>query len=289
MYFLVSLLAVAARGFAQGAASLDMALLHRFILNVTFLFGFDDPGKTSIMPGGWSIGVEWAFYFLFPLFLLFLRSLGAMIAGLAAGIVINGVTAHALLSGQTLEAAWIPYTQFPTFFVYFIAGITAAELFMRLRSRGVRPRGWLCRAVPVLALALIFLYPSHSVEEYLRGAHVAALILTAMLALIAGSLLENMTKAEVRIYSFLGEISYGTYLLFFFVYNAVQIALKHFYPGYPFALLVVTSASGTLLLSYLVYRFYEMPARRSLNTWGRRLLKEGEKNAAPLDRRANSM
>lgn len=272
LYFLVCLISVMARVFAKGAGSLDAALLHRFILNTTFLFGFNDPGKNSIMPGGWSIGIEWVFYICFPIFLLFVRKLWIMWALLVVGLIINLLTTNTLLDGgQTLEAQWIPYTQFPTFLVYFVAGITAAEMFTRLHRRGIRVSpfvgAWACRLVPLAALALIFFYPNTSVEDYLRGAHVVVLVGVAMLAMIFGAMLDRITGLEIRIYRFLGEISYSTYLLFFFVYSAMQRVIAHITPS--FATLAAASVVSTLLLAYLVYRFYEMPMRRWINHIGR--------------------
>src|SRR3972149_4937923 len=36
------------------------------LLNVSMLFGFVSPGETSMVTGGWSLGIEFVLYALFP-------------------------------------------------------------------------------------------------------------------------------------------------------------------------------------------------------------------------------
>ena len=41
--------------------------LKNILANITFIHGFYPPANNTIVPGGWSIGTEMAFYLLFPL------------------------------------------------------------------------------------------------------------------------------------------------------------------------------------------------------------------------------
>lgn len=48
--------------------------LKNIAFNITFLHGFYLPANNNIVPGGWSIGTEMAFYFIFPvLYLIYKR------------------------------------------------------------------------------------------------------------------------------------------------------------------------------------------------------------------------
>ena len=57
----------------------------------------------SVVPGGWSIGVEYTFYLIFPLFAAWVTSLSRALIGVLASIVIGIITnyaASAALSGS---------------------------------------------------------------------------------------------------------------------------------------------------------------------------------------------
>ncbi len=268
LYFLACILATAARCYAQGTQSVtSLEFLHKFLLNVTFLFGVDNTGKNSIVPGGWSIGIEWVFYILFPLLLLFARSGRVMAVLLAGGVILNYVCANAALAHTTLVDGWVDYTHFSVFFVYFIAGIVTAELYERTRTRFTgNAWPWLARLMPLAAIAFVFFYPSATVEDYLTGYHTIALLVASMLAVFFASLLTQPSRLEVRAYHFLGDISYGVYLLNFFVYNAFDIAFKHLYPTHGVLSLAAIFSVSTIILASAVYRFYESPLRTKLNS-----------------------
>ncbi|MDR2186509.1 MAG: acyltransferase family protein, partial [Azonexus sp.] len=39
-------------------------------LNLSFLFGLANPGQTSVITGGWSLGIEFVLYLMFPALLI---------------------------------------------------------------------------------------------------------------------------------------------------------------------------------------------------------------------------
>jgi peptidoglycan/LPS O-acetylase OafA/YrhL len=268
LYFLTCILAVLATWYATGLeAVLNLAFLNTLILNVTFLFGLIMPGATSAVPAGWSIGIEWVFYLFFPLALLFSRSLKTMVTLLVASLLLNQVYTFHVLDGKTLVEAWNNYTQFITFIVYFMAGITAAECYLRYAAAWRERTLWqaLSRVMPVVCMAFIYMYPAATTEAYLIGWHYPLLVLAAMLAVLCASLLTPRSQMERALYEFLGNISYGTYLLHFFVYNTWALLLKLVYPQASLGLLLVGATLLTLLIAYALYHLYESPARRWIN------------------------
>jgi len=271
LYIAASLLATLARIYEQGLASITNAeFFQRFFFNITMLFGLATPGKTSIVPGGWSIGIEWVFYLAFPLFLLFIRRLRSVVALLVGAFILNQVIVYALLGEASVAGQWTYYTNFPTFLVYFVAGIAVAIFYNHLQHRPGRPalpfpdRRWLCRLVPIASLAFVFLYPSTTPESYLQGGHVALLIFVAMGGVFFASF-ASPYEWEKKLYRFLGDISYSTYLLSFFVYHGVDAVLKVIYPAHPLALTIWLAMIATIVLAYASYRFFEMPARVWIN------------------------
>lgn len=264
LYAVVVVLGAAARVFAQGFETVNADFFHRYLVNTTLMFGLSQPGKTSFVPGGWSIGIEFVFYLVFPLFLLFGRSLKGMLALLVASFALNQCIALSLLSQSTMAEQWTNYTNFPTFLVYFVAGIVTAMGYGKLSHRPLLQHPVLCRVVPVAAIAVMFCYPSDTQEHFLQGAQVALLIAVGMAGIFFAALLKP-SLWERRCFQFLGDISYSTYVLNFFVYQLVSAVLNRLYPDHGLSVTVALSASGSIILAYLSYRFYELPARIWLN------------------------
>lgn len=266
LYLAVSLLSILARWIDQSSPHVfDTELLSRFLLNITLLFGFADPGRTSIVPGGWSIGIEWVFYMVFPVFLIFARRLSTLLLLTAAFGIINQIYVSSLVVTTNLIEGCVEYTQFVVFLVYFSAGMVMAEAYHISASRRKKIPVIITqntsRLVPLGCLAFIFLYPSTTAEAYLSDGHFGMLVVASMLAIGTGSLLSKPTAVEVTVYKFLGNISYSVYLLHFFVYHLVQKLLAHFYPDYGFVCLITIASIVTLISAYLSYRLFESPAR----------------------------
>lgn len=102
--------------------------------NVLFVHGFYEPGNNTIVPGGWSIGTEMAFYLVFP-FLFGIannkinESVRRIIIWILAGLILSQVGLQIfLLSGMNMANNTFVYynliNQLPVFFIgmgyYFI-------------------------------------------------------------------------------------------------------------------------------------------------------------------------
>lgn len=64
LYILLMLLVLPWKIIKEGAT---LALLKKFLLNGFFAFGFFDPASSSMLVGGWSLGIEAIYYLMFPL------------------------------------------------------------------------------------------------------------------------------------------------------------------------------------------------------------------------------
>jgi peptidoglycan/LPS O-acetylase OafA/YrhL len=246
--------------------------LNAFILNASFLFGLAEPGRTSSVTGGWSIGIEWVFYLAFPLMWVFLARLRGIIVILLASLLINQLYVYSLLkNGGTIADHWTKYVHAPVFLVYFVAGIASAEIYRNIRLRAPALSNafqWLARFAALGCLAFIFLYPADSPEDYILGYHFPLLIVASMAMLLASSLIDNFSSAEIRLYKFLGDISFGAYLMHYLVYQSAFPVLVGLFPEIANGSAFMLLAMSTLLAAYVLYRYFERPARDWINRRG---------------------
>lgn len=92
----------------------------RLALNLTGAFGIVQPGATSIVTGGWSIGIEVVCYVLFPLLIrLGVRELAIVTV---ATIALRFAWVGGLMPAD-LEASWVRYTEIPSFLCFFVGGM----------------------------------------------------------------------------------------------------------------------------------------------------------------------
>lgn len=238
------------------------AIWEKYLLNITMMFGLATPGATSIVPGGWSIGIEAVFYLLFPV-LLAIRPIPVLLAVLFAAVIVNQMAAGASYKDPAMSAnQWAFYTQAPTFLVYFIGGILLARLRPQLLAWTDRRPASLSVAAPVLLLLLIALFAIPAVSgisrESLLAGPISFLMIGGCFAVIAvGSITLIPSGPLSRAAAYLGDISYSLYLLHYPIWHRVQLHLE--------ASLVVqgmVSIVLTLLLATASYHLFEKPIAR---------------------------
>lgn len=112
--------------------------------NLYFTFGLNEPVFHSAVTAGWSIGIEWVFYMLFPVAVLCMRLWRGAIA-----LAILGVIAllwwDALYLGSGMPG-WAKYAQFPAYVIYFAVGM----LIGKVALSGLPRWNWWAVAAPAL-------------------------------------------------------------------------------------------------------------------------------------------
>jgi peptidoglycan/LPS O-acetylase OafA/YrhL len=224
--------------------------------NATFTFGLIHPNH-AMVTGGWSIGLEYAFYFAFPLLAwMAVRHKGFLLAGTLALLALSGPTTfHGVPAIAVPDQKFHAYVQVANHGFLFLAGGLIAQARIRWSFR--------LGSASFLALgALLFLafafhqrnfYDDWTIMEgwpryYFLGTSFALVALFAFRDFRPGPL---MTAGK-----FLGEVSYSVYL----IHPLIQTGILHFAPrpynpwGCFLAGIVLT-----LAFSALTYRFVERP------------------------------
>ncbi len=224
--------------------------------NFTGLFGLLD-WNNAIGVGVWSIGNELTFYLLFPVFIFVIRYsrpafllLSLLLMAIGLYFAFFGIAATTPLADQ-----WRDYTNPLNQAFLFLGGFCIGH-FSKHRNYNSK----LLLLVLLLSIAVFCFYPAAGETATLvsgmnrlifSSTCLAACWCMYKLPVSPPALVDGPLKK-------LGEVSYALYLLHPIVYNELTGygANKGVLP--PWQLLF--AATGiTLLLSLLVYRFYEQP------------------------------
>jgi peptidoglycan/LPS O-acetylase OafA/YrhL len=240
---------------------ISKSLLGKLLLNLTFTFGFANPGATSLVTGGWSLGIEFVFYLLFPVLLPLVRRPRApwLVVG-ALGIQL--VFINLVLAGTTLEAAWVPYTQFIAFVGYFVAGVWLGVRHVDARRWRPLPWAW---PVWIAVLAPVALCSGASQTSSVAGARGVLLTLACVAAVALATRLE-LPRPLARLAGWLGDASYPMYLAHPIVFRFLTAAgvIAAWTHRAPIAFLTL-ALLATFVIATLVYRLLEEPILR----WGK--------------------
>ena len=196
---------------------------------------------------GWSLGIEFVFYLLFPVMLAATRSRGwILLLGLA--FVVQHVFIARTLEGATLLTAWASYIQPLSFIFYFMAGCCIG----RLVESGVIRYSPMWTMGFGAALPLLFIHDDGNIV----GSYGLLLSLSATsLTLCSTGLLVSGLVSYVS--DLFGKLSYGMYLIHPLVFSFINKLLAKQSTAIVMAVTITLSALVALLLE----RYYETPIR----------------------------
>ena len=217
-------------------ANLGQLLASLLFVNVWNPVTTTTTGAWQVVPGGWSIGVEFTFYFLFPLFIALITNVRRAVLLLAATLILAATLDSFLMPGMTArygaEAAdnflyfWF-FNQAPVF-------VLGSLIFFAVRSMDRQPAGRLAQLINrhdgflllfslvlVLIVAMAPLRFGHqlmlqaAVPQFIATAGAFAFFILAMSR--SNSFLVNPVVAGI------GKVSFSAYLLHFAV---IELVLK---------------------------------------------------------------
>jgi len=218
----------------------------RHLLNFSMLFGFANPGETSTVTGGWSLGIEVVLYVLFPLLVPFTRRVKHALIVLATLLALRVAFVETVLDAKTLQDAWNDYTQPAAFLFFFFAGMVIASVLDRIA---------VAKAIGALSLLTLLIAVGATAESILTGISGVAYSLLAVL-LVAGFCWSTNNALLKEVCRFFGDISYGLYLLHPIVWVGISLTASSLPIPVRIAMTLVGAAAGP----WVVLRVYERPA-----------------------------
>lgn len=236
-----------------------------FVQDMTLASAFTP--SDSIPLGGWSIEIEIVFYAVFPFLLALTRSDRWLVGSFVAAFAFRLFYVDAIWPDSAQRPPSVAYFTIPAFLVFFIAGIGIA----RLRERFKPSHPGLLAAVGALTLTAVLLCVWLDLRTLFLGVtgagFTAATIAGIGLLAFAPTPKSNAARS---VSAWLGNISYGAYLLHPLVYRGVRKA------GLPPAATLAAVLVVTLAAAWAVHRWFEVPAGR----WIRSLRKTPALTAA---------
>jgi peptidoglycan/LPS O-acetylase OafA/YrhL len=233
------------------------------LANIFFVHTWIPSANNSVVPGGWSIGVEAFFYVLVPFIWLIIpvqRRLVVLGIGAIACLTVSLLASRLWTGSYYVEDDSYLYFWFPAQAPVIIIGLIYHSM-QGSHDRQAAPSAALCFAGFLLCFALA-LYLGTGSEA---APVLAPTIVGASFILLAMSLRGALKKLIVNNFAILlGKISFGVYIYHFVVLDGIRafFQLAHFVPSGPLAFITVlaTAIVVTGVISMASKRYIEDPA-----------------------------
>ena len=260
-----------------------LANIQTYFLNLTFTFGLVPAVQTSIVPAGWSLGVEALFYLIFPLVLLTRTSRRALVALVGGAFATNFIFNHYVADGMPQFFWW---THFLNNLPYFALGIVIHYIYRNcpVTSLGRLSTGSLLIGIALLALATFYLPFVDTNKPIIWQIPV---IWGIGLALIALSQSAQPNKIMVNpATGYLGRVSYSLYLVHPLIIYATPFVQEIAVSNLPVLvkLIIAPLYAGltSILAASFLYYFIEQPCQRLARRWERGLFVPLESNTTEI-------
>ena len=231
----------------------------RLLENLTFSFGLHHPNR-ALVTGGWSIGLEYLFYFGFPWLAMLWRSTALLCISTCAAIGFAWWHSASAVVGPD-AVRFNAYVLLQNHAFAFLTGGLLAKLHARIAWRIPL---WVALASLIALLSGWLLSAPKVVDhfEVVLGAERACYAAASCTIVGLFALVRSDGAHTQRWLRQLGDLSYPIYLL----HPIAWLSARALLPQTASAPLALIAALGsTLLLAFVVHRYYERPIQRSFS------------------------
>ncbi len=227
--------------------------IQEWFVNMFFVFGFDE-NKTTVIPGGWSVGVEIYFYIFTPFIIMaysYKKWIGRMIICL---LLIYGLRYAFIVfkDVKVLGAYWYNYVApFNNFFLFGL-GILLFYEFKNLKISNL-----LCFLGIILACLIFVFYPVEGNQVYIVKGFNRLVFSFASILLVLMFFLMKYQPLKWIVYTLqqFGIATYGVYLL----HQLIQQFLHDYCHLTNPILLMITTIIVSVLFALFIYKYFEKP------------------------------
>jgi len=198
----------------------SLSAFYSAIMTGTLLFGFGEPSLTASITGGWSLGIEFSFYILYPLILSICQSTRSYIVLTFILFLLKIIFAEYIVHSNTPYNGYWPifYTNPLNFFFYFVIGCYFATIYPYLQ-KFVNSSYVYYSCLPLLFL--FYLPTNMDFKNIVTGYLGILFTLLSGLIVLAYSLYSPRHFIEKKLAKILGDASYGLYLLHPLIWGAL--------------------------------------------------------------------
>ncbi|MGO4353302.1 acyltransferase family protein [Rhizobium sp. RAF36] len=225
---------------------------RKTFLTASGLMALHMPGIISTTTGAWSLGIELAFYAVFPMLVLLLNDAKPRALALITALFL--VAQHALL--RSLPASdtpefWGEYIMPLTFAPFFAFGFLIYSLPRRSSARDL--------LLSLACLTTLFSFSLISSHNVFSPGAIYLLLTGLSVASVYFALNARIPTALSGASQFLGDISYALYLTHWIAYEFIRNRDVGLFAFPVFAAIAMTTA-------VLAWKFVEGPSRRWLTS-----------------------
>jgi peptidoglycan/LPS O-acetylase OafA/YrhL len=250
-----------------------------FFLSMLGLQSWIPPYPLVLNIPGWSISVEFLFYALFPILVRFIYKRRSLKQSIQIAVVFWFISQAILFISYNFFFEGVDTTSF--FMIYyhplshlnqFIIGNIAGLFFLKYKTRvSIKyPAAWLLICIAALYILLKFPLPVVYNNGFLAIIFIPFILVLSFDTGVFSKILSH------KILVFLGEISYGIYI----IQQPVHLYLSNLFNmagiKYSFYIHLII----VVCLAALCYVFIEKPARNYINNWWKRK-NQNEKSTVP--------